>query len=768
MRTIQAVSMGTLVLLILLGFSYIMPQQAEGMTRDNQPPVIVITSPPPGTSYSVGEDIFFDASGTTDPDGDQLYFSWDFDDRDGIGIDSEGDRAHHSFTEKRIYTVTLRVSDTLHIVSKTIDVNISNYPPESVISVDRTAVSSKDVVHFNGSGSQDADGVVTNYTWDMDDGTVLYGASVEHAFQFGGPYNVTLTVRDDFGAVSSAYVIITVNNSRPVAVLDASPLSVHTGDTVVFDASSSYDPDGSITEYFFDFGYAENYTGTDSTYEISQSPFSEHSYSAPGVYHPRLRVTDNKGTASFWFNLPTTITVTLWFNTPPNVTITEPANGSTVFGIVHVVANVTDIDGQPIVSAASRFKGSEWHSASLDGGEWTCTLDSNTVEDGMTTLEFRAFDGYDYGYGSVVVLVNNSSPSKLIVSAAASKDTVYPGQEFYINGTVNYDRGDAVEDGSADIIVGSLVYMAPVSHGHFSKKLSIQDSNETVVNITVRAYEDMFNISGSTSVHVNIATSNLSITNMDVWAEHLNGKIVSTTTNPAIDGETVRISARVKNTGSYDTDCTVVFREGDDIIRSVDTTITAGSNAEITADYVCKGGAHTITINITETEPPERDNSDDGTTLVLNVRYYANLIVGSVKTSSTEVKAGDRISISVTVTNVGDIKLSCSVELNANSDGTNEVVGTKDISDIYPGDSKVILFEHMPRGKKVIYTAKITSVSPYETDISDNEGSCSIEPEQVEKKQSTESSPIPAYSPVMVISGVLVCLIIKKRRSERF
>ena len=70
-------------------------------------------------------------------------------------------------------------------------------------------------------------------------------------------------------------------NERPVAefTYDANNL------TVVFNASASYDPDGSIANYSWTFGDKTGFYGKDVT----------HMYPANGTYKARLNVTDNGG-----------------------------------------------------------------------------------------------------------------------------------------------------------------------------------------------------------------------------------------------------------------------------------------------------------------------------------------------------------------------------------------------------------------------------------------------------------------------------------------
>ena len=74
-------------------------------------------------------------------------------------------------------------------------------------------------------------------------------------------------------------------NSPPVASFTASPLSGTAPLTVSFNASSSYDSDGSIVTYEWDFGDGVHGAGATTS----------HTYSTAGTYAVKLTVTDNKG-----------------------------------------------------------------------------------------------------------------------------------------------------------------------------------------------------------------------------------------------------------------------------------------------------------------------------------------------------------------------------------------------------------------------------------------------------------------------------------------
>jgi PKD repeat protein len=74
-------------------------------------------------------------------------------------------------------------------------------------------------------------------------------------------------------------------NADPVAGFSATPTSGQAPLTVDFDASSSYDSDGSVVRYDWDFG--------DGTTLPDGGPVPQHTYTAEGVYTASLTVTDN-------------------------------------------------------------------------------------------------------------------------------------------------------------------------------------------------------------------------------------------------------------------------------------------------------------------------------------------------------------------------------------------------------------------------------------------------------------------------------------------
>lgn len=89
---------------------------------------------------------------------------------------------------------------------------------------------------------------------------------------------------------ASAQAIGSPFNEAPVAAFTFSPPAVVAGETVTFDAGDSYDPDGTIERYEWDF------TG-DGRFDAS-GVTAAWAFDEPGAYDVTLLVVDNMGTAA--------------------------------------------------------------------------------------------------------------------------------------------------------------------------------------------------------------------------------------------------------------------------------------------------------------------------------------------------------------------------------------------------------------------------------------------------------------------------------------
>jgi len=95
------------------------------------------------------------------------------------------------------------------------------------------------------------------------------------------------TSKEYTGTAQDPYLEVTYENTSPTASFTYQPTYPVANDTVAFNASASYDPDGSITTYSWDFG-----DGNMTTVTI---PTIEHVFAAYAIYTVTLTVTDNDG-----------------------------------------------------------------------------------------------------------------------------------------------------------------------------------------------------------------------------------------------------------------------------------------------------------------------------------------------------------------------------------------------------------------------------------------------------------------------------------------
>ncbi len=148
-------------------------------------------------------------------------------------------------------------------------------------------------VTFDAGQSNTAEGTLTTYTWDFDDGTLPASVSepvTEHTFLVGGTYHVTLTVRNSDGDTDeiSHDVEVQAVDVGPTARLTVTPSSPKLGQAATFNGSASEDPDGPIVNYHWDFGDGASI----STGNVSSTT---HIYGRTGEFTATLTVTDSSG-----------------------------------------------------------------------------------------------------------------------------------------------------------------------------------------------------------------------------------------------------------------------------------------------------------------------------------------------------------------------------------------------------------------------------------------------------------------------------------------
>ena len=159
---------------------------------------------------------------------------------------------------------------------------IANAGPDQVANdVDGDGI---EIITLDGSASSDLDGAVVGYEWL--ENSLLIANGVNPALSFSiGIHNVTLRVTDNSGAIDTDAAVITINpNQAPIANAGTDQ-TAEVNKLIIFNGSGSYDPDGSIASYQWNFGDGNTASGQIAT----------HSYSTAGNFTVALTVTDNGG-----------------------------------------------------------------------------------------------------------------------------------------------------------------------------------------------------------------------------------------------------------------------------------------------------------------------------------------------------------------------------------------------------------------------------------------------------------------------------------------
>lgn len=236
-----------LMLLVMLGAS-ILPGCLEAF-NSNTAPSATFTIEEGGT-LKAGMLLHFDASGSIDPEGDSLTFTWKF----GDSNTATGSTATHTYNQQGDYTVTLTVSDgefeTKHeknlailsadasvptaVIAETKDSDCDDESPPTGTFImawicDDMADNERDwnpsttiTLDASGSAAGSAEAWISSWKWDLDirvdsdgDGTLDNDVDAEgETYQWAtepGEWKIRLTVTDDQGLSATRDMQVHVN-----------------------------------------------------------------------------------------------------------------------------------------------------------------------------------------------------------------------------------------------------------------------------------------------------------------------------------------------------------------------------------------------------------------------------------------------------------------------------------------------------------------------------------------------------------------------------
>jgi len=269
----------------------------------NHPPTAYIVSISPNPAKQ-GQTVSFQGHGDDD-DGYIVAYRWRSS-RDGV-LSTQSTFSASSLSVG-VHTIYFKVRDNdgewSEETSAKLTVNNDNQKPTAaIVSINPNPALYGETVYFNGYG-EDVDGSITKYKWVSSiDGEIGTDPSFSTNSLSVGTHIIYFSVRDNYNEWSDEDTqLLTIlsssdnNTGAPVADADGSYMG-YVNESILFDASQSYDPDGDIESYIWDFGDGNTDTG-----EII-----EHIYTSPGNYTVSLTVIDTDG----YTNMDSTYAVVL-------------------------------------------------------------------------------------------------------------------------------------------------------------------------------------------------------------------------------------------------------------------------------------------------------------------------------------------------------------------------------------------------------------------------------------------------------------------------
>jgi PKD repeat protein len=205
----------------------------------------------------------------------------------------------------------------------------------------------------------------------------------------------------------------------PTAAFNFTPSGPTVNESIVFDGSVSYDLDGTIVSYAWDFG--------DGTTAAETNPVTAHTFTEAGTYTVSLTVFDDNGLNATVKHDDVTVqklTVTLVMNATP---LTITANSS-----VTISGYVSPARSDGTVTISYRTEGTDWETlativTSTSGQfsyEWTLTLEG--------TYEFKA-----EWNGDANTQADESEIRSITVQKVASQQTTNDNADNNENDTPN-------------------------------------------------------------------------------------------------------------------------------------------------------------------------------------------------------------------------------------------------------------------------------------------------------------------------------------------
>ena len=229
----------------------------------------------------------FNAEGSHDPNDPIMSYHWEF----GDGTEATGPVVSHTYPEAGEYTITLILTDSKGgetCLTRDVQVALTTPPTADfslVLKPDQDVIRAGDLLTFRDESSG-ADSEIVSWKWDFGDGVEAAGQRVTHSYEDYGEYVVILRVTDTHGEAGIQTRSLSIASRLPVVVFTFTPEHPNQFEAVRFDASESFDPDGEIVSYQWDFD-GDGIIDTEAA-----EPIAIYEYKSGGRFTPRLYAVD--------------------------------------------------------------------------------------------------------------------------------------------------------------------------------------------------------------------------------------------------------------------------------------------------------------------------------------------------------------------------------------------------------------------------------------------------------------------------------------------
>jgi glucose/arabinose dehydrogenase/PKD repeat protein len=461
--------------------------------QSNQAPVVDASANP--TSGPTPLTVAFSSSGSSDPEGQPLTYSWAF----GDGASSTEANPSHTYTSPGAYQARLTVSDGVNSsLSPPIAISAGSVPTATILSpTDGTQFQAGDVITYNGDGTDPDDGRLPDsaFTWNIDflhdghvhPGTPITGArsgsfvipSTGHDFSGNTRYRITLTVRDSTGLTSTQSVIILPKK------VNLSFDTVPTGRTLYLDGIAKTAP------FVHDTLVGFNHTIEARNQTAGSTSYTFDSWSDGGGQQHTITVPSTSQSYTATFNatqLPVGLVAAYGF---------DEASGSTV-------ADASGTGNAGTISGATRTTGMYGGGLSFNGtNAWVTVPDANSLD--LTKLTISAWVKPAVAQSGWRTVVMKEIPFSGLSYALYSNGASPTPPAIYVDNGVEVGTGS----GPSQLAAGQWAYLAGTYDG-----------------TTLRLYVDGVLMASKASAGVIAPTSGaLRIGGNSIWNEWFNGTL---------------------------------------------------------------------------------------------------------------------------------------------------------------------------------------------------------------------------------------------------